>query len=441
MSKVIKLPKKIISVLRIVYQMMDGKCDKLADYKKAISRYPIEDPDFVKEIEKFAVHDINRFLYNLPNAPNLRQIANFIKCFKKYGGNPDKLGTTIYPEELKIFTRITYFKDLNEVGNKYIESKEIAKIKHVNKPQMFGKTPVMKLIQDIRDSEGSKLENFLEKNRDQYPDLDLQDTEGNTALIIAVKSMKINIVKQLLEYGANTNIQDRTLSTALMYAAELGNCELVLNLLENGARINMQDINNYTALTRAILKRKIKTVDCLLEYGANPIWVSIKPKGEQDEEHLMHGVKSGIPEIAKLLVKHGAIVNNQDQKGFTALMVAVQFNNKNMVRTLLELGADPNRLNIYEETALIMATGLLKDINIIELLIQYGAKINIQNKEGNTPLIFAVNNENEPMIELLLKHGADPKIKNKDNLSAGDYAVKKKSKDMIELIKRYQLKR
>ena len=62
----------------------------------------------------------------------------------------------------------------------------------------------------------------------------------------------LEIVKLLCENGANINLQDKDGFSALMIATDKGYLEIVKFLLENGANINLQDNNGNSALSIAI---------------------------------------------------------------------------------------------------------------------------------------------------------------------------------------------
>jgi ankyrin repeat protein len=76
------------------------------------------------------------------------------------------------------------------------------------------------------------------------------------------------------------------------------------------------------------------------------------------------------------------------------------YNNKKIVKLLLDNGADINATNIYNNTPLHEAIKTKNiDVNIIELLLKNGAKKNIPNKLGSTPFHKALRRENKKKEE------------------------------------------
>jgi len=71
------------------------------------------------------------------------------------------------------------------------------------------------------------------------------------------------------------------------------------------------------------------------------------------------------------------------------------------------------------KTALMLAAEQ-GDLNIVNLLITYKAKLNLQDNNGNTALMLAAKNNHFTVVKFLLAHGANPRIKNNDNKTAAE---------------------
>lgn len=156
-------------------------------------------------------------------------------------------------------------------------------------------------------------------------------------MVAAVKTHNLEIVRLLLEHGADVNGS----ANALMYACDKGDLEIVRLLLEYGADVNLKDYWGTNALKSAC--RQLN------------------------------------PEIVRLLLEHGADVNAQDSRGESALMYACNQGNPEIVRLLLDHGADVNLLTRkwYGLNALgkaySMRSGTTKK-EIVDLLVAHGAK-------------------------------------------------------------------
>ena len=96
-------------------------------------------------------------------------------------------------------------------------------------------------------------------------------------------------------------------------------------------------------------------------------------------------------DVVKLLLKHGAKVNETDTHGDTALLLAAQrTTNVDIFKTLIDAGADVNARNKDQETPLMVAAGGNFKSAVTDTLIKAGANINDKDMDGRTPLIFAV---------------------------------------------------
>ncbi|MGB8956993.1 MAG: ankyrin repeat domain-containing protein [Tumebacillaceae bacterium] len=90
---------------------------------------------------------------------------------------------------------------------------------------------------------------------------------------------------------------------------------------------------------------------------------------------------------------------------------------------LLRLGANPNyRGGKFGDTALTSAV-IMGKREIVELLINYKANVNIQDFDGGTPLIWATLGQHADLVQLLLDRGADPNIRENDGQTALQLAI------------------
>ncbi|MBP9780036.1 ankyrin repeat domain-containing protein [Candidatus Gracilibacteria bacterium] len=116
-------------------------------------------------------------------------------------------------------------------------------------------------------------------------------------------------------------------------------------------------------------------------------------------------------EILEFLIQNGADINTKDDGGWTSLMIASFNFELDKVELLLEKGVKVNEIEQFGQTALILCLvqgelGLskedeIKTDKIIQLLIEYGADINIKDTHGKTALDYAKRKEH---IELLKNH-------------------------------------
>ncbi len=148
-------------------------------------------------------------------------------------------------------------------------------------------------------------------------DIDFQDSEGSTALMLAINNWHTEVAKLLFYKGADFNLKTCCGQTALMSAAYSGNIEIVRLFIEDGVDIDLQDSENITALMLAALHGHMKVVRLLLHNGADP-----NLKTRCSITALMSAAYSGHKDIVKLLIENGANINTRDDKNKTATDLA-----------------------------------------------------------------------------------------------------------------------
>src|SRR5262249_25331612 len=128
--------------------------------------------------------------------------------------------------------------------------------------------------------------------------------------------------------------------------------------------------------------------------------------------------------IALEKIAEGADPNTCSKDGTPVLMLATDLKEYNLMEALLLHGADPNRKDPEGEAPLTKLCDR-NDIprKMVQLLLEKGANINIQNASGQTPLMLAILNQNRGIVHLLLAQGADLIIRNKEGNNALGYAM------------------
>jgi len=109
----------------------------------------------------------------------------------------------------------------------------------------------------------------------------------------------------------------------------------------------------------------------------------------------------------KLLLEKGADPNIQDSIGSTALISAVSNGNYDMVKMLIDNGADVNLKTVGNVDALIaiMLRGGFIKIDIVRLLLENGADPNGTDRDGRTMMSYAYQYNRSDIAKLLEKYG------------------------------------
>jgi uncharacterized protein len=144
-------------------------------------------------------------------------------------------------------------------------------------------------------------------------------------------------------------------------------------------------------------------------------------------------VEGGHQETVHVLLAAGANVNRQASDGRTILMSSAWFRHKEIVDALLAVGADVNQQDQHGNTALMFAAKEeWHDLReIVRVLLAAGAQVNIQNRAGETALMLASESGGSDIVDALLAAGADVNAQDRSGRTALMYARSKDTADAL----------
>ena len=244
-------------------------------------------------------------------------------------------------------------------------------------------------------------------------DINSKDDCSATPLIIAVKQNHIEIVKYLLQKGADISLttEDKK-RNALHIASQEGSVAVIEMLLSYDLRPDSRDGEGNTPLVCAAACGQIEAVNCLLKHGADPLL-----KG-QDGRNLLHfAAQSGNVIIIETMLSKGLDVDSRGETlGLTPLMVSIKYDKLEAAKYLLEKGANVSLKTTLREIPILTIASTVGSVAAIEMLLSCGCSIDSRDDGGDTPLMQAARGGNTKAVEYLLAQGANPLLRNTSDL-------------------------
>jgi len=254
-------------------------------------------------------------------------------------------------------------------------------------------------------------------------DVNHRNKYGDTALIWAATNGYLKVVKELITAKANVDVQNKLNVTALMEAANGGFKGIVKELLKCRAKLHKTAYGEVAALAYAHKGNQTEIAEILEKEPKRRIKMGGK---------LLKAIKAKQPNRALGALKLGAPANILGgEEKHSALMFAVLHGSLPIVKSLLQFGAKVNHQNKYGECPLIWASSH-GHLDIVRELVKYKPNMDAENKYNITALIEAANAGHAEIVRVLLKAGAslgDPMA----GRTAAHYAAKKGNNDIVEI--------
>ncbi|KAL1959321.1 hypothetical protein VTO42DRAFT_2508 [Malbranchea cinnamomea] len=233
------------------------------------------------------------------------------------------------------------------------------------------------------------------------------------------------VIDTLLRHGAPIDLK---VLCSLRLAVKKSQLEVVRVLLDHGANIHNANRKGHNALHFSCIFPSTDVARLLLDHGADVT------RTARDGSTALHFAVETSPEIVALLLNYNAPINAR-KDGRTALQLATEMGKWEAASILLSGGASPSIPNKRAETPLHHAVAQ-GHVETVKSLLQHGASVSAQDKDGLTPLAWAILGKCKDTARLLLEHGGDMGSADYLRVVALDFARSTGDERIIEMMQK-----
>lgn len=266
---------------------------------------------------------------------------------------------------------------------------------------------------------------------------DILRPDGMAPLHIACDGGHIDVVSLLMNAKCDLNLGVTLTArykgfTPLMFASRLGSSKIASMLIEGGADLAVAKGDGFTALHLAALNGNAKVCRILIRAGAN-----YAVADESGYLPLQLATRQGQLDVVGAMLEEKVAPNCRGKLGLTALHVAAYMCDARLIWILIRGGADVNAINDDDVTPLHVAAGREQGRVGMQLLLSNDAKIEMRDKEEDTPLHNACYRGLHQNARLLLRRGAEPSPANENGVTPLHLAAAFGNEETVEALLTY----
>ena len=274
---------------------------------------------------------------------------------------------------------------------------------------------------------------------DAGADIELGDDDGDGPLGLAAYHRQVALVKLLLQRGANVQAHTKGGGSAMAYACQFDADDCLREMLQAGGDPDAQRRDGLYLLYLAVHNNSMGCIKALLDAGAN---VSLAIDPNDNETALGQACRKGNASVVDLLLAaptaSALLIDRADDNGATPLSWACQKGKPQIAAALLRAGADKEKPNGKGGTPLMLCLSNGSDkghLGCVRELV--AAKVDV-NRGGSTqavPLVRALLADNVPGARLLLEAaGARTDVRDAKGLTPLDLMVQTANAKAVRLL-------
>lgn len=269
---------------------------------------------------------------------------------------------------------------------------------------------------------------------------DISDDSGHSPLHIAVRDSRIDVIRVLLQYGAEPYLENRQQETPYDTASDN---IFYFQATPNASAWRIDEMRELFPITEWVEERRMFTHVHKIVLQLLPLDLEKalrKDRSSADKEDadgrtpLSWAAARGDSRSVELLLRNGASPNTSDRVGQGPLRQSLKASDAKCLQLLLDYGAKVDQTDDWKQTCLLAAHYYPNPVGFTAPLLKAGAQVNVRCSQGRFPLMEAVSKNNVAAAKLLLDYRADVNIANNAGATALHEGVRHNSHEALVVL-------
>ena len=269
---------------------------------------------------------------------------------------------------------------------------------------------------------------------------DISDDSGHSPLHIAVRDSCIDVIRVLLQYGAEPYLENRQQETPYDTASDN---IFYFQGTPNASAWRIDEMRELFPITEWVEERRMFThihkivlqlLPLDLEKALRKDRSSADKKDADGRTALSWAAARGDSTSVELLLRNSASPNTSDRIGQGPLRQSLKASDAKCLQLLLDYGAEVDQTDDWKQTCLLAAHYYPDPVSFTAPLLEAGAQVNARCGQGRFPLMEAVSKNNVAAVKLLLDYRAELNLVNNAGATALHEGVRHNSHEALAFL-------
>lgn len=269
---------------------------------------------------------------------------------------------------------------------------------------------------------------------------DISDDSGHSPLHIAVRDSRVDVIRVLLQFGAEPYFENRQQETPYDTASDN---IFYFQGTPNASAWRIDEMRELFPITEWVEERRMFThihkivlqlLPLDLEKALRKDRSSADKKDADGRTALSWAAARGDSTSVELLLRNGASPNTPDRIGQGPLRQSLKASDAKCLQLLLDYGAEVDQTDDWKQTCLLAAHYYSDPACFTAPLLKAGAQVNARCSQGRFPLMEAVSKNNVAAVKLLLDYQAELNCVNNAGATALHEGVRHNSHEALAFL-------